>query len=136
MATERFKQFAIVRSDSAQSFENQLNARMYELREYNPEVLFSENGETLTATIEYVKKVETAPRMPDPERDGIVLSCSDCPYFEPTVKKDGTVDGRAKYGGCKFSEFGKTYRDSNACKLLYQMIGNGGIRLCLSDSEF
>lgn len=135
MACEKFKQYAIVRSDSAELFEEQLNVRMYELRDSMPDVVFSENGHYLTAKIEYVKKQPVTPTERDPVKDGIILKCIDCPYYEPTRKKDGTIDGRTRLGGCELSEFGKTYSDSDACAVLYRMLGNGGIRLCFTDSE-
>lgn len=135
MACEKFKQFAIVRSDSAETFENDLNARMYELRNASPEVLFNEQGQTLTATIEYTVKRDPVHEERDPVTDGILLTCSDCPYCEHITKRDGTPDMRAKTRNCKFAEYGRTYPESNACSVLYQLIINGGARICLTESE-
>lgn len=135
MACEKFKQYAIVRSDSAEEFEERLNARIYELRDSSPEVQISEQGELLTAQICYTKRMPVEPEQKDPERDGIVLKCGDCPYCEHVLKRDGTPDMRAKVRNCKFSEYGRTYPDTNACKVLYQLIQNGGARICLTDSE-
>lgn len=135
MACEKFKQYAIVRSDSAELFEEQLNARMYELRDSMPDVQISENGQYLTAKIEYIKKQPFTRIERDPVRDGIILKCINCPHFKPTLKKDGSVDGRARVGGCEMSEYGKTYLDSDACEILYRLIQNGGARICFTDSE-
>ena len=135
MACEKFKQYAIVRSDSAELFEEQLNARMYELRDSNPDASISENGHYLTAKIEYVKRAPVIKTERDPVKDGIILKCIDCPYFEPTLKKDGSVDARARTGGCKNAEFGRTYLDSDACAVLDQLIKNGGAKICFTESE-
>lgn len=135
MACEKFQQFAIVRADTAQQFEDDLNRRLYELRDSAPEVKINDSGSTLTAQIKYTVKKMIEPEPHDYERDGIVFTCADCPHYEAIKKKDGTPDLRAKYGECKFSEFGRTYPTTNACGILYQEIRNGGIRLCLSDSE-
>ena len=72
MACEKFKQYAIVRSDSAETFENKLNARMYELRNEAPEVLFNEHGQTLTATIEYTVTKDLGTVERDPVTDGML----------------------------------------------------------------
>lgn len=129
------QQFAIVRSDSAETFEAELNTRVKELFAYSPKVEILDNGEYLTAKISYKAPLEAEYRPKDPTDSGITFLCQDCPYFEPMRKADGTEDGRTKYGGCKFAEFKRTYKTSKACAVLYQMIENGGIRLCLSDSE-
>ena len=129
------QQFAIVRSDSAQAFEKELNTRIKELYGLNPTVSISENGEYLTATIAYKAPFEEDLTRKDPTETGITFTCEDCPNFEPILKADGTEDGRVKYGGCKFAEYRRTYKTMRACAVLYQMIENGGVRLCLSDSE-
>lgn len=129
------QQFAIVRSDSAQAFENELNTRIKELYEYDPSVTISDNGEYLTAKISFKAPIEEEWTRKDPTETGITFICQDCPNFEPILKADGTEDGRTRYGGCKFAEYKRTYKTSRACAVLYQMIENGGVRLCLSDSE-
>lgn len=135
MACEKFKQYAIVRSDSAETFENKLNARMYELRNEAPEVLFNEHGQTLTATIEYTVTKDLGTVERDPVTDGIILSCADCPYCEHITKRDGSPDMRAKTRICKFAKYGRVYPDQDACILLYQLIMNGGARICLTETE-
>lgn len=135
MACEKFKQYAIVRSDSAETFENRLNARMFELRNDAPEVLFSENGQTLTATIEYTATKEIGPVERDPVTDGILLTCADCPYCEYITKRDGSPDMRAKTRKCKFAEYGRVYPHREACIVLYKLLMNGGARICLTESE-
>lgn len=129
------QQFAIVRSDSAETFEAELNARVKELYSYGPKVEILDNGDYLTAKISYKAPLEEEFRPKVPTEDGIRFTCQDCPNFEPIRKADGTEDARVKYGGCKFAQYKRTNKTSWACAVLYQMIENGGIRLCLSDSE-
>lgn len=124
------KRFAIVRETSAASFEDQLNKTLEHLSDQNPKVEFSETGDYMTARIEYEAKVEI-PDEPISER-GYKFSCEDCPRFEHLLKKDGTVDGRIKYGNCPAAQYGRTLKSSPACDLLYRMIENGEVELCYS----
>lgn len=133
MKCESFKQFAIVRSDSAQLFEEQLNARLRELNDKSPDVSFSEQGDYLLARIKYTEKILLENVKPDPTEVGIRFKCEDCPKFEPLRNKDGSENARAKIGDCELAEYGRTRRDMPACAVLYQMIENGGIKLCLSE---
>ena len=131
MKAKSVNQYAIVRSDSASLFEEQLNARILELSDKNPSVAFSESGEYLIARIGYTERFEIEDK--PLEETGITFQCSDCPNFRPIRKADGTIDHRCKYGDCDFAEFGRTYKDSRACRQLYLMIKNGGIKLCCAD---
>lgn len=133
MKSQSIKQFAIVRSDSASDFEEQLNARMRELYDVNPEVIITDNGTYLTAQISYKTTIEFEHKEKDPAETGIRFTCQECPCFEPILKADGTEDNRVKYGGCKYAEYRRTYKDTYACPLLYKMITNGGVRLCFSE---
>lgn len=130
MNARSVKQFAIVRSDSASLFEEQLNAKMIELIDQNPDVTISESGDKLTAKITYTKQIELEPTEKSAAETGIKFTCQDCPMFEPILKGDGTEDGRLKYGNCEFSKFGRTNKASDACEVLYRMIQSGGIGLC------
>ena len=122
------KRFAIVRETSAQSFEERLNETLDSLQEQNPIVTFSETGEYMIARIEYTARVEV-PEEPITEK-GIRFTCADCPYFEPIRKGDGTADRRKKYGDCAFSKYGRTFKTSAACDILYRGIENGEVALC------
>lgn len=133
MKSQSVKQFAIVRSDSASAFEEQLNAKMRELYDVDPEVVINDSGDHLTAQISYRVPLEFEHREKCPSETGIRFVCQECPCFQPVLKADGTEDGRARYGNCKFAEYGRTYRDSKACPVLYKMIQNGGVRLCFSE---
>ena len=130
MKSHSVKQFAIVRSDSAPHFTDELNAKMVDLIGKDPEVRITENGNVLTAQITYTIKVETEPEQKDITETGIKFTCEQCPFFEPVYKADGTIDNRIKYGFCECSETGKVFKDSAACQKLYGLIQNGGIGLC------
>ena len=124
------KRFAIVRETSAQSFEAKLNETLDTLSEANPTVTFSETGDYMIARIEYTETVSIP--SPAPSETGIRLHCEDCPYFEQILKGDGSQDGRVKYGDCPFAEFGRTWKTSAACDILYRAIDNGEVKLCFS----
>lgn len=127
MRATSIQQFAIVRSDSASVFEEELNARIRELADKRPQVKF----DGLTAYISYTETREFAETVAEQfELKGCCFHCEDCPEFQATLKEDGTEDKRAKYGECQYAEMGRTYRDSKACDMLYTLIKNGRIGLC------
>ena len=130
MRTESFQQFAIVAADSAQSLTEQLNAKLYELRNKSPRVTF----EGLIARIQYTEeRVETVSLADKYAEMGVDLTCQDCPYFEPALKADGSVDRRIRWGGCPFSESGRIGRDAAVCDQLFKQLNSGIVRLTLSD---
>lgn len=134
MRRECFQQYAIVAADSAQSLTEQLNSKLRELQDKNPQVTF----EGLIARISYTENVYLMEELADEyEAVGIKLSCQDCPMFQPVRKMDGTIDKRAKWGGCEYSPlgYGQTTKQSKACNRLYEMINSGEVKLCLSESE-
>jgi hypothetical protein len=129
MISRSYQQFAIVCADSAQSLTEQLNAKLYDLRDKNPTVTF----EGLIARIQYVEsemKPETLAE--EYESQGVNLTCYDCPFFVPQFKADGTEDQRAKWGGCPWKETKRAMKTSKACDKLYQMLNNGEVKLCAS----
>ena len=129
MVSRSYQQYAIVAADSAQTLTEQLNEKLIELRDKNPTVTF----EGLIARIQYVVR-ETVPEslQEEYEAQGVQITCEDCPYFCPTIKSDGTLDLRAKWGGCSINEYGAAKKTSRACDELFQKLNNGEVRLCLS----
>ena len=90
----------------------------------------------MIARISYTEEIHIAETVSDDfEERGVKLTCKDCPFFVPTLKADGTVDGRVKWGGCPHRELKRTERDKGACDKLFTMINNGEVRLCLPESE-
>ena len=127
-----YQQFAIVAADSAQTLTDQLNAKMIELKDKSPTVTF----EGMIARISYTETYNIPESAADEyELEGVQLTCEDCPYFTPILKADGSEDKRIKWGDCPFCEYGRTSRKSRPCKLLYQRINSGEVRLCLADTE-
>lgn len=127
MRAQSIPQFAIVQADSAAAFEEQLNARIKEVSDKNPVVKF----DGLTAYISYTETRSVPESLSEEYRMlGVCFHCEDCPEFQFIPKGDGTEDKRSKVGECQYAEMGRTYRDSEACDLLYRMIMDGRIGLC------
>lgn len=127
MKGKSVQQFAIVRADTATDFEEQLNARIMELSSYHPEVKF----DGLTAYISY--KMTTY--VPETEAEanqlkGIDFRCVDCPMFDEIRNERGEPDRRYRYGNCEVAERGRTYKDSQACSYLFELIRSGRVELC------
>ena len=134
MRRESYQQFAIVAADSAQALTEQLNAKLVELKDKRPQVTF----EGLIARISYTEEASFIEDISDEYAAvGIKLKCQDCPIFKPVRKMDGTIDKRAKWGGCEYSPlgYGQTTKCSSACNRLFEMINSGEVRLCLAESE-
>ena len=129
MISRSYQQFAIVAADSAQSLTEQLNAKLYDLRDKHPTVTF----EGLIARIQY-EESESAPETLAEEyaAQGVRLTCEDCPFFVPMYKSDGTVDQRAKWGGCPWRETKRALKTAQACDKLFEMLNNGEVKLCAS----
>ena len=124
------KRFAIVRETEAHQFEERLNETWAQLKDKSPKVEFSETGDYMTARFEYEEQIERED-VPVSEK-GYKFVCEDCPCFEYLLKKDGTVDGRIKYGNCNFAKYGRTLKKMEACEMLYRLIENGEVSLCYS----
>ena len=127
MKTKSIQQFAIVQCDSAPQFEEELNARMRDLSRKSPKVQF----DGLTAYISYLESVDIAETIADEYvLQGACFRCEDCPEFQHVLKKDGTENKVIKYGECQYAEYGRTYKDSPACDMLFELIKSGRIGLC------
>ena len=132
MRNESYQQFAIVAADSAQQLTEQLNQKLYELRDKRPQVTF----EGLIARISYSESVSIPEDLVDQyELAGVRLRCGSCPFFQPRLNSNGTEDKRAKKGTCPCAEYGIAFRDSRVCERLFEMLNSGEVRLCLAESE-
>ena len=127
MKAQSIQQFAIVQSESAPQFEEELNARLRDLSRKCPKV----NFDGLTAYISYVETEYIPESVADAcELQGIQFHCVDCPEFQCILNKDGTENKVIKYGECQYSDYGRTYKDSPACDMLFKLIKSGRIGLC------
>ena len=125
------KRFAIVRETEAHQFEARLNETLFSLRDKFPKVTFSETGDYMTARLEYEEAIE--PEVVPVSETGYKFTCEQCPFFEHLLKKDGTVDKRIQYGNCPSAQFGRTFKNTTACEILYRMIENGEVSLCFTE---
>lgn len=127
-----YTQYAIVKEDTAALFTEKLNAEVFKLRDLEPSVTFSDS-DPLTAYISYVMREDVPETVVEAcEAEGVRFVCEQCPHFVPICKKDGKVDSRVKYGDCSFegNEFGRSFKDQAACSRLYELIQEGGVKLC------
>lgn len=122
-----YQKFAIVQGDSAQSLTDQLNEQLYRLRDKHPVVTF----EGMIARICY-DETDYDPN-PIEEETKIEIFCQDCPYFQPLLKADGTIDKRSRLGDCPYTKYKRTYRNSKPCEKLINDINSGEVKLCLAD---
>ena len=131
MKRSSYEQFAIVASDSASLFTEQLNKEICRLKDKNPSVHFSESTSPFYARIKYTEDFTKPETLSDEyELQGVSFVCLQCPYFKPVLKEDGTVDKRVKWGDCEHAEFGRTYKTTPACDKLYELIKEGDVKLC------
>ena len=133
MKRSSYEQFAIVQADSASVFEKQLNEEIFRLRDRNPVVKFSESI-PFYAQIKYIVNTETPETVAEASAvEGVRFVCAQCPYFKAPTKDDGTEDKRCKYGDCEHTELGRTFKNTPACEKLYELIAEGGVRICFMD---
>ena len=136
MRNESYRQFATVRSDTTDRFDEELNKKMRDLQWKHPEVTFREDGRYMVAHISYIESTRIPEDLGDIyEMQNVRFTCQDCPMFKPILNRDGTPNMRVKYGDCKYAEFGRTYKESRCCDTLYKLFRTGEIRLCLAESE-
>ena len=133
MRSSSYDQFAIVQADSASVFEKQLNEEIFRLRDRNPVVKFSESI-PFYAQIKYIVNTETPETVAEASAvEGVRFVCAQCPCFKAPTKDDGTEDRRCKYGDCEHAELGRTFKNTPACEKLYELIAEGGVRICFTD---
>ena len=128
-----YDQYAVILDDSAEVFSSNLNAKLRELKDLNAKVDFSESN-PLCAYVRYTVKEEQPETVAESARvSGTVFVCSQCPYFHPVLKADGEEDKRCKWGDCEHAEFGRTYKNSEACEKLYKAIREREVKLCFTE---
>lgn len=128
-----YQQFATIQEDTASLFDARLNAKVYELRDHNPKVTYSEQI-PLYAHITYIVNEDTPETIAEAsEMEGVRFVCMQCPYFKPALREDGEVDKRVKWGDCEHTELGRTTKTAPACEKLYELIKEGDVKLCFLD---
>ena len=133
MRSSIYEQFAIVHADSALLFTERLNTEVYRLRGNNPVVKFSESI-PFYAQIKYTVNENIPETVAEAsEIEGVRFVCAQCPIFKPVLKEDETEDRRCKYGDCEFTELGRTLKTAPACDRLYELIKEGGVKLCFME---
>lgn len=133
MKRSRYEQFAIVHADSASLFEKQLNEEIYRLKDNDPVVKFSESI-PFYAQVKYTVDNTTPEKVSEEyELQGVRFVCAQCPYFKAPLKDDGTEDKRCKYGDCEHTDLGRTFKNTAACDKLYELIAEGGVKLCFTE---
>lgn len=136
MTCSSFTQYAIVKEDTAALFTAKLNETVYELREYRPEVKFSDS-DPLCAYITYIKTDKRPETIAEASAlEGVSFVCEQCPCFVPVRREeDGEIDKRYKRGDCTFegNELGRTFKDGPACDHLYELIKKGGVKVCFAE---
>lgn len=133
MKHSAYQQFATIHEDSASLFDARLNAKVYELRAFNPKVVFSERI-PLYAHIIYTVTEDVPENIAEASAvEGVSFVCGMCPYFKAPRKDDGTADKRCKYGDCEHTELGRTLKMAPACEKLYEPIKEGDVKICFMD---
>lgn len=136
MRTSSYKQFEIIRADSPEDFTDRLNRRLFDLRHNWPDVSFGEEGQYLIARISYMQHDRVPEDLGDAyEMQNVKFTCQDCPMFKPIRNKNGEPNLRVKYGNCPYAEYGRTYKESRCCDMLYSLLRTGKIYLCLADDD-
>ncbi len=132
MKCASYLQYAIVEADRADLLTEKLNAELYRLRDKQPKATFDGN----IVRISYYESEKLPESLEEEyEAQGVRLTCEDCPFFCPTMKADGTIDKRAKWGHCPLTEYGRTDKRSRACKALFEKLNSGEVKLCLESIE-
>ena len=132
MKRSSYEQFAIVKTDSASLFEEQLNEETYRLRDKHPVVVFSDHI-PFYAQIKYTVNTEAPESISEEyEMVGACFVCEQCPHFQPMLRRDGEEDPRFRYGDCEYAELGRTHKNTPACDILYELIHKREVKLCFT----
>ena len=105
-------------------FQRQYNEAAEELDKYDPDITVEHEGGTHIAYFMYTLHIAT----PETVRDeftlaGIHHTCSECPFLEIGQ------DARRKRWPCRYSEYGTSSIDHEACEVLLKKLMAGTVRL-------
>ena len=133
MRSSCYDQFAIVAADTAQLFNEQLNAEILRLKDNNPVVKFSESIQ-FYAQIKYRVNNDIPETIAEAsEMAGVHFVCEQCPFFQPVLREDDEIDRRYKWGDCPHAELGRVLKTQSACDKLYELIDERSVKLCFME---
>lgn len=119
MRFERIKQIKVITTADPEQFESDVNKSMTDLRELKPELVIH-TVQPFTAVIQYEKEERILETVKDEfHENGIRYTCLDCPHL------DRPMDGRIKWAYCKYSPYGKTHINDDACEFFYKELACG-----------
>ena len=122
MLVKSFRQIKVIKAADPTDFQKQFNEAMEKLHENDPEVEFvHEQG--FCAYITYTKTTHEWDCVADEfHAEGIHYLCRNCPHHDPVDDK------RKKYVWCKYSDYGHTHLDHEACEMFYKQVKQNEIK--------
>lgn len=128
MKNRRLKQFRIIDSKDAATFQTEINEALEELAAYDPQV-----DSDVTAGFRAFISYEVSEDIPETLAEqfnlrGISYKCKDCPECSRILTRTGEVDQRQSRGICPHTEYGHCFLESEACELFYSKLIEEGIK--------
>ena len=121
MKVNEYPQIAVVTGKTPKEFQENFNAKMKELAEFNPSFKFMEKNDLL-AVISYIYKERIMDCVADEfHAEGIIYLCKNCPYMQDPRDK------RVMTCGCKYADLGRTHKLHEACEVFYRDLKAGKI---------
>ena len=129
MRTESFSQISVVREGDPIKFQDEYNARIRSLSQNHKiindgsdKIVINEDGSCITViTYQEVERIVDSVR-DEFHAEGIVYMCRNCPYL------DDPGDKRKKHCTCRYSEYGMTHKDHEACEVFYKDLKAGRVK--------
>lgn len=123
MLRKRVKQLKVIATRSAEEFEEQVNKAMYDLSEFEPELILRDSP-GFEAVIIYEKRFEVIETTADEfEAAGSVYYCRHCPFCEKPM------DGRRTWAHCPYAPGNMTNIKNKACEYFYNELKAGRIEV-------
>lgn len=117
MKQSSYFQFAVISASDPEQFESELNSKMKELSQLEPDVQTDITGGHFCALISWKESTIVCETVMDEfHNEGIRHVCGECPLH------DIETDRRRKRVSCRYSEFGETRLDSECCEYFYKLL--------------
>lgn len=124
MKQNSYFQFAVISETDPIKFESELNSKMKELSQLEPDVQTDITGGNFCALISWKESEIVCETVTDEFHiEGIRHVCGECPLH------DIETDKRRKRVSCRYSEFGETRLDSECCEYFYKLLKQNKIDL-------